>query len=151
MIIILDTDEKRPFDLSFCDYEVRREKLKTGDYSILGHENNDGKENFGITIERKSLSDLYGTLSQGRERFKREFERMTKFRFACVVVEADLHNISKNPPIRSKLPPKNVTQTIWSWMVKYRIPFVPCPNKEFAARATVRMLEQYYRHYGAAK
>lgn len=149
MIIIVDSKEQRPFDLSWCDHKVKVGNLITGDYSIHGHENNKLVPGVGVTIERKSLQDLYGTLGQGRDRFRREFERMADFKFACVIIEADFHIISQNPPIRSKLKPKVVTQTIWSWMVQYRIPFIACPNREFAARATVRLLEQFNRHFGA--
>lgn len=66
--------------------KIEEMHLKTGDYSIVGLEDR-------ITVERKSLVDLYGTLGGGRERFEREFERMMEMDCANVVIEADWREI----------------------------------------------------------
>jgi hypothetical protein len=66
--------------------KVETKHLATGDYSIIGLEDR-------VVVERKSLVDLYGTLGKGRERFEREFERMTAMDFANVVIEADWREI----------------------------------------------------------
>lgn len=68
--------------------KVVSRSLETGDYSIEGMESR-------VTVERKSLTDLYGTLGGGRERFEREFERMQAMEFAAVVVEAGLPEICR--------------------------------------------------------
>ena len=54
--------------------------LKTGDYSIVGFEDQ-------VTIERKSIDDAINTVVLERERFTRELERMESFHYAAVVVE----------------------------------------------------------------
>jgi len=54
--------------------------LKTGDFSILGFED-------AITIERKSLPDLFGTLGKGRERFEKEIVRMKKMNWYGMMIE----------------------------------------------------------------
>ena len=46
-----------------------------------------------FTIERKSLSDLYGSLTSGRERFSRELQRMKAFNFARLLVIGSVHEI----------------------------------------------------------
>ena len=66
--------------------------LETGDYSVQGFESK-------VCAERKSLQDLYGTLSAHRDRFARELERMTEFDQAAIVIEASLEEVV-NPPWR---------------------------------------------------
>lgn len=58
-------------------------KLDTGDYSISGEEKN-------ISIERKSLVDLFSTIGQGHDRFKRELERAEDMEFFAIVIEGSL-------------------------------------------------------------
>jgi ERCC4 domain len=60
--------------------------LETGDYSIKGHES-------AVCVERKSLQDIYGTLSGHRDRFAREVDRMTEFDRAAIVIEASLEEV----------------------------------------------------------
>ena len=69
MKILCDTREQAPY--TFDRYQgvtVERAALQTGDYSLAGLHDH-------IGLERKSLDDLTGTLTKGRERFQRECER----------------------------------------------------------------------------
>ena len=63
--VIIDTREQKPY--KFDDLEIETVKLEYGDYALAS--------NLTVSIERKSLSDFYGTLSGGIERFSREIER----------------------------------------------------------------------------
>lgn len=85
MDIIIDTREQKPlsFERFGDDYieNVIVEKLDVGDYRCrykCGHESK-------IVFERKSMSDLYGTLGRGNRRFKREVERAHKDRIRLVI------------------------------------------------------------------
>lgn len=79
--IIVDTREQDelPFD-NIRNVEVVRQGLKTGDYSIVGHEDK-------ICFERKSVPDLVGTLIGGHERFLREMDRMKGYEVKYILVE----------------------------------------------------------------
>ncbi len=66
MTIVQDTREQRP--LVFPEAKVRVATLTTGDYSLEHFEDK-------ITIERKSLPDLLGSLGNDRDRFMREVLR----------------------------------------------------------------------------
>lgn len=71
MKIICDTREQAPYAFTGQKYAgtvVEAGTLQTGDYSLAGLTDH-------IALERKSLSDLTGTLTRGRERFQRECER----------------------------------------------------------------------------
>jgi hypothetical protein len=46
-------------------------------------------------VERKSLSDLCGTLTHGRVRFEAQLERMRPYGMKYIIVETDLPGISK--------------------------------------------------------
>lgn len=75
--LIVDTREKTP--LEFQHLEVEHGTLTTGDYSIKGFTNS-------FMVERKSMADLVGSLTQGRERFFRELERMRGAKFARLLI-----------------------------------------------------------------
>lgn len=66
--IIIDTREKKPLNFDLFDgVKIKGEKLNFGDYHNV--------KNPFIFVERKSFSDLTGTLCKGYDRFIREIER----------------------------------------------------------------------------
>jgi DNA excision repair protein ERCC-4 len=75
--ILIDTREQTP--LTFSKLENKMETLTTGDYSLSGFESS-------FAIERKTISDLIGSLTQGRERFMREIARMTGMKFCRLLI-----------------------------------------------------------------
>lgn len=82
--IIVDTREQAP--LAFPRLPSRTGTLTQGDYSIAGLESD-------FAIERKSISDLVGSLTAGRERFMREVDRLRGCSFARLLIvgtEAEL-------------------------------------------------------------
>jgi ERCC4-type nuclease len=88
-IVLVDTREQQP--LSFARFKnwvggERRATLNTGDYSVEGMEGL-------LTLERKSLPDLIGTLMHGRSRFINECERMTAFKYRAILVEASYEDV----------------------------------------------------------
>lgn len=79
--IVQDSREQTPLSFhNFRGIETVRQGLKTGDYSVLGHESE-------ICFERKSVQDLVGTLIGGHERFLREMERMRDFKAKYILIE----------------------------------------------------------------
>jgi ERCC4-type nuclease len=145
MVIIIDSREQAPF--TFTDLGLpggppatERRGLPTGDYSIAGLEDQ-------ITVERKSLVDLFGSCGAGRARFEREIERMATYRHAAIVCEADWQTIIRCPPARCKLSPKSVFASIVAWSQRYGVHFWPCVNRAFAEKVTYRILERFWRDY----
>lgn len=122
--------------------QVERRALNAGDYSIVGHERR-------ITIERKSLHDLYNTLGQSRARFTRELERLMQYEWAAVVCEADWPTVLAGPPPHSMLNPKTVYRSVITWMVRYpKIHWVMCSGREMAEITTYRILERWWKEHG---
>jgi hypothetical protein len=90
---IIDTREQRIIDLP--NFQVQ--KLDYGDYSIVDNK-------FGVFVERKSLVDFIGTLSQGYERFKRELEKChDDLHYMVIIIEekySDLQSFNYLPHCR---------------------------------------------------
>jgi len=146
VIIVVDTREQRPFTFTCVDPvpTVEVATLKAGDYSLKGFENQ-------VAVERKSLSDTFGTFGQGRARFERELERLSIMRFASVVIEADWDTIIRTPPARSKLLPKTVVRSIAAWQIRYGVHFTVCPNRAFAEKWTWILLSRFYQDITTGK
>jgi len=79
MKIIVDNREQRPLDFN-C--ETVKGTLPVGDYGALFF----NSSRFSVIFERKSIGDLFGTLSQGYSRFKKEIERARKAGITLVIV-----------------------------------------------------------------
>jgi DNA excision repair protein ERCC-4 len=132
--IIVDTREQTPFKFKGAIVQT----LKTGDYSISEMEDL-------ITIERKTPQELFTIAGKDRKRFVRELERMTAFDFAAIVIQGDMKDLT-TPSQFSRVSPKVVINSLVSWMIKYRIPFIPAGNRELARALTYRLLEKYWKY-----
>lgn len=140
MIIVRDTREQAGYTFSYLSPApiIVDATLHTGDYSLRGYEDQ-------LAIERKGLSDCFGTFGHGRKRFERELERMKTLQFAAVVIEGDWFTIFHRPPKFSKLKPKTIHASIIAWQQRYGVHFFTCPDRNFAERTTYRMLERFYK------
>ena len=140
MIFIVDTREQRPYDFACITPPpaVEVATLGAGDYSLKGFEDQ-------VAIERKSLSDAFGTFGAGRKRFERELERLAKLKYAAVIIESDWDTIVLRPPARSQLPPKTMVSSIAAWSQRYQVHFWTCPNRAFAEKYTFRLLERFWK------
>lgn len=94
-IMIQDTREQKPL-FTPADWVIEK-GLPVGDYSILGFEKI-------ITIERKSLPDLYGTLGKGRKRFEKELLKMVEYEWAGLLIEGPESNMMKEQDYSSMTP-----------------------------------------------
>jgi DNA excision repair protein ERCC-4 len=136
MKILIDTREKLPF--TFARYEVATDtaSLPVGDYSLPGFEDY-------IAIERKSLDDLISCLmGENRKRFERELQRATAFDVFAIVVEANWTDVSRGH-YRSQMKSQSALQSIITFQVRYRVPFVWAGNRDGAEYTTYWMLQKY--------
>jgi len=108
------------------------------DYSIRGMESQ-------IQIERKSLSDLFSTLGQRRNKFEAEIKRLHEdCEYAEVVVEGDWNAIigwrGHGPSAQS------VIGTIKAWQQRYpTVQWNLYPTRASAERFVFRSLERFWR------
>jgi DNA excision repair protein ERCC-4 len=146
--VVVDTREQIPltFEGMLCDAKdgggpltvpTVRGTLQSGDYSLRGFE-------MRVACERKSLSDCYGTIGQGRDRFERELARLDQMEFAAVIIEATWEELCSEPPPHTQLPPKTVFRSVLAWTVRYpRVRWLPCGPRRLAEVTTFRLLEKW--------
>lgn len=149
MDIIIDNREQRPVLIGMKDdprfpgiNSISFGTLPTGDYSLQGMSNPSDK--YSITLERKSLTDLFGSTGRGRERLEREFERMKAFTYAALVIEADLRTIFQNPPPTSRMDPSKILRTLIAFCQRYEVQCWPCPSRSFAEKMIYLLLKRFY-------
>jgi ERCC4-type nuclease len=143
--ILVDSREQLPYTFTGLDVIVPTAVvgLPTGDYSIEGHESE-------VAIERKSLSDLYGSVTWGRGRFEREVQRLSELSaFAAVMVEATWPQIadpsSFDPTWQNRTKPEAVVNTIAAWAIRYRkVSWWAMGPRRDCEVATFRLLLRFY-------
>lgn len=110
MTICVDTREQLPYKLKNIPYIS--EKLDFGDYSIVGMENM-------ISIERKMQDDFYGTITNGRERFKKELNRMQEAEFKGLLIECEECQLMTPELSYSNIKINSIYGSIISFEIRY--------------------------------
>ncbi len=140
MIILADSREQSPYKFVAKQYEgttTERATLTTGDYSLAGLESH-------IALERKSLDDLTGTLTQGRERFQRECQRGRGLQYFGLIIEASLEDVRLHN-YRSKMTPQSLLQTLAAYSVRYGLHIHWCGNRAGGEYMTYSLLQKFLR------
>ena len=144
--ILIDTREQRPFDFKQFEVDTEIATLKTGDYSArLKSSFLEPFVDTGCCVERKSLNDLIGCFTTGRERFEKELERMRDYRCCAVVVESPYRALASGR-YHSKMNPQSAIQTFISFSQKYRVPFIFAESRDNAEFLTFSFLKHYCKH-----
>jgi ERCC4-type nuclease len=133
--IVVDSREQCP--LVFEHLPSERGTLQSGDYSIFGLEHD-------FAVERKSISDLCGSLTRGRERFERELHRLRGFAFARVLVVGSPMEVQ-----RTAANSKAVFASVGAFEARYGIPFIWEPNPQLAALLIERWAFYFFRERSA--
>ncbi len=149
--ILIDSREQLPYKFTLVESRIKyvhkkTVHLETGDYSveICGATGNKQR----IAIERKTLADLYTTLTGNRRRFIREAERMKEYGYAAIVIEADMlaiHDPNAHLDHPTRASPASIFGTLFALSERYNIAIWTCPNREFAEIVTLRLLERWHR------
>src|SRR5262245_3217902 len=113
--VVVDTREQRPWAFSDRVWAVRS-KLDVGDYSIKGLEKR-------VTIERKSLDEFVRCCSCERTRFIRELDRLHKYKFSVIVVEASWPDVVAHA-YRSTAAPDEILEFMFEYHDDYDVPTI---------------------------
>lgn len=148
MTIVIDTREQNPLPIK-TDAHVKTitNTLSVGDYSLLGHETK-------IAIERKSLTDLFGTLGKGHKRFRRELERAKKYNYFAIVIEGDYDRIlekSFDGAKFSKIRGDVIAQILFTLNIKYGINIFFCQDRYQATRIVKEIFKSYLKNWEGIK
>jgi len=162
--ILVATNEQKPWEFTGIPGKSGQGRMiikkkwhnlgkSNGDYTIEGAENSDGT--LRISIERKSLADLYQTVLSERERFVRELEQLNAMEYAAVIVEAQLNQVMSYMPkywaengvsMRDRLAKqRSVLGSIYAWQFRYstiRWWFTP---RRYASVLCYRLLDRFYQ------
>jgi len=134
--IYIDTREQMPY--VFGDIPAVSHKLAFGDYSIKGFESD-------ISIERKSQSDFYGSITSGRDRFKRMIERMEGVEFKGLIIECSEANLLTPELTYSNIHPNSIYSTIIAFEIKHRF-HVYYGAREDCRIKVINWLVKYYNY-----
>lgn len=127
MRIIQDTREQLPLVFKHKSIkEVIIKGLPVGDYGAI----TECGFQFPIVFERKSIPDLYGTLSKGYERFKKEIERAKENNLQLIIiVEGNLSKVLTGTNYSMRTPESLVYQ-IFTIYVRYGIQTIFCRDRD---------------------
>ncbi len=131
--IVTDSREQRP--LTFTRFRSERGTLTSGDYSMRGFES-------VFAVERKSVDDLVGSLTAGRDRFTKELQRLRGYQFRRLLIEGDRATVEAGA-YRSKATPQSILGSLAALEVRYNIPVVWAGDRDTAAG----LIEQWAFYY----
>ena len=140
LTLIVDSREQQALQFKNFPSEVRG--LRTGDYSLNGFED-------VFTVERKSISDLIGSLTAGRDRFFRELDRMQSYQFKRLLIVGTRSDIEAGN-YRSNATPKSIIASLAVIECRHGVPIAFCSTPEEAAR-TVETWAYYFMREQAAQ
>ncbi|MBL7202826.1 MAG: ERCC4 domain-containing protein [Desulfobacteraceae bacterium] len=132
--ISIDSREQLPYSFKT---ESETATLTTGDYSLKG-------ASHLIAIERKTIDDLIGCLTTGRDRFERELHRGRALDYFALVIETTLADLS-NGRYRSEMKPRAAIQSLLTFSIRYSLPIFFVENRRYGARVTESLLLKYAR------
>ena len=126
-VILYDDREKNHWVLP---WEMKKKRLKVGDYTFEGYEDK-------VAIEKKSgIAELFKNLTaKERPRFVRMLKKLSKYEYKCIIVEdaiTDIHLVYHT--MKKKAPKMELTpNTIFYWIGRitfdYKIPIIFSGNR----------------------
>jgi ERCC4-type nuclease len=138
LVIIQDTREQAGWGRYFtCEWEI--ETISVGDYTARGVEHL-------ISLERKSLPDLLGSLTHDRDRFERELAKARAYQKFFVVIEASATDVLEGNYGRfgANINPTSIWETVATFSTRYA-PFIFADNPGTAARYCESILGKFVR------
>ncbi len=140
--LIIDSREQKPIIPENVKLQTR--KLDVGDYTFAG------LEKFAV-VERKSPNDLYGSIIQGHERFKRELLRAKESGVElCVFVEcgeAYFYSKAWDYQHRLKTPGKVLKKILGTMQLRYDFGIVWCDGRKDMKERMMLWLEGKWLKY----
>lgn len=126
MTIVCDTREKSPLLFNHPEVkEVKKKSLVVGDYTAVL---DDGYQ-VSVHFERKTIPDLFGSLSREYPRFKKEIIRAKENNITLVlIIEGSLLKVLAGFK-RSEVSGVSILKTIFSIWVRYGVVPIFCKDR----------------------
>ena len=141
--IVVDSREQKPL----WDKDIIVKKLDVGDYSIDGYEDL-------ISIERKSLMDLFGTLGKGHARFNKEIERSKSLDYFAIVIDGTVSQCLLKDfkgSYRTSMRGYVIFAILVTLHLKHGIPFFFTNGRSESKRLIKELFNGYLRKKGVKK
>jgi len=138
-VIIQDSREQRP--LVPAGFRVIVKKLDFGDYGVEGFSDLDNPK---IVFERKTLSDLLGSISGDRSRFLRECHGLARFEYAALLIEGKQEDVEAGR-YRSSMTPAAVLGTLAAMTIRYGVHLCWCRDHAGAEETLSRLVRIFCR------
>ena len=126
--VIVDTREQK--NQHILDYLKENkipyivEKLDVADYSFVLPNYPELNMDKIILVEKKnSLSEIATNFTSARDRFTRQFERMTEGQKIHLVIETATWKKLFNGTYRSKTSPNSMKASLLTWCIRYKCPY----------------------------
>lgn len=134
----MDSREQKTLDFEGIEgvEKVETMGLSYGDYSAIVH----GKP-VPLIFERKGFSDLWGTMTSGYDRFKREMERAKADNVKLILIIEGSYSDVWNGFERSKYDGASMLKKLATLYVKYDLEYVFCESRRVMAR---RIADTFY-------
>ena len=143
MIIVQDSREQLALDFIGLDIErVETMGLAYGDYTAIVHE-----KPVPIVFERKGFSDLWGTMTSGYDRFKREMERAKKDNVKLILIIEGTYTDVWNGFERSQYDGASMLKKLATLYTKYDLEYIFCESRRVMARRIVDTFSAIERGY----
>lgn len=142
--VLIDCQEKLPYTFNQETFSVSCTHLETGDYSIAGHEVT------GFTVERKSLDDLVKTVTTDHSRFAAELKRLKTYKFAAILIEAGLDEITEQKYSSKNIKFEQVIGNVVSIIIEWRIPLIFASDRQNAIYILEKLILKYMEQTSSA-
>ena len=143
--MLIDTREQSvlSFPLSLLVTAVETVTLPVGDYACLFK---DGTQP-PVVFERKSLADLFGTMTSGYPRFKREMVKAKQLGLTLIlIIEGTLTDVLGGT-IHSSMAGASLLQKLFTLQVRYGLQPVFCDGRQEMSRYIVETYAAIGRNY----
>ncbi|MFC2172065.1 ERCC4 domain-containing protein [Acidobacteriota bacterium] len=129
------------------DLKPMREVVDTcqeGDYQLLNSDL--------ISLERKTLPDLIGSISRERARLERELKRLRQFQYRALIIEASMEDILQHR-YRSQMESHAVIQSLCAFSIRYGLPVWFCGDRrggEYITKSLLlKMAREQFKNFTA--
>jgi len=152
--LIIDTREQLPLPFGKSKYwDIIKEKIDFGDYGLKIN------DKLVCAFERKSASDLFGTLTSGHERFNKEIQRAKeKGIFFFIIIENtydDIMNKRFDGSFKIKTKGHTIIKTVHTMTIKHDLNFIFCNGrtemKDYIYNMFYSLINFYDKHGGKEK
>lgn len=145
--IIVDSREQAPLSFNKDRFDVITEGVPYADYWCEVPNTEGSFTQIPICFERKGLGDLFGTMGNGYDRFKREMERCKEAKFHMIlVVEGTLSEVLRGYK-HSSIEGKSLLKKLAMLRIRYDLEVLFFDGRAEMARWIEEVFDAVYRNY----